>query len=320
MAKTHRQTSSHKAGLIFPVGRIERHLRDTAGTKRISRKASVTLAAILEDLVHEILECTKIMMDNHNKKYKHYKNERIKPTDIHRAICMDSELYKAFGDIVIPDSSFVPRINQEIPSSPARVPKKTMKRKAASKKNLQKDGEYSSDENHASTSHASTSHPSTSHASKSHAHTSHASKKRPSTSHASTKHAHASHASTSHGNTSHSEEIPTTPQPPKKSHASSHRSNKSHDSSHHHTSHTSQIDTSPESPSPAPTRPKKSNAGQKTTRTSKGHQKQGHNTSHTSHQSSANKRKESHPEQHATPKRRRPISSQSLFDTDEETS
>lgn len=287
--KTQRRTSSDKAGLVFPVGRIERYLREADGSRRISRKASVALAGSLEYVVGELFEVTKLMMDNHNKKYKTHKNERIKPKHLHQAICEDGEFNKVFGETVMPESTFIPHLDRILPPVTSRMPRKSLKKKAASKKSGQKSDEHSSDESDDNTNHANTSH-----ANKSHANTSHANKS----------HANTSHAHTSHGNTSHA-----TPHRPSKRHASSRIPIKSHATTHHHSPHTSEMDMTHESPESHP-RGKVSRASHKTPQN---HGHHGHHTSPKQHQSRAKKRTNPHPDRQAAAKKRR--MSPSIFDS-----
>jgi histone H2A len=49
-------SKSARAGLIFPVGRVRRHLKDSKVAPRIGVGAPVYLAAVLEYLSAEILE------------------------------------------------------------------------------------------------------------------------------------------------------------------------------------------------------------------------------------------------------------------------
>lgn len=123
MAK-HRKTQSERAGLKFPVGRIKRYLRETAGSKRISSKAAVALAASMEYLVHEVLDATCQVMGHDNPGKL---NERIKPKYLHKAIQNDHELNLAFGSAIFPQSSFIPHFTPEQPKSIRRARKKKTK-------------------------------------------------------------------------------------------------------------------------------------------------------------------------------------------------
>lgn len=55
-AKKKSKTRSEKAGLVFPVGRIERHLKHGRFAKRIGAGAPIFMAAVLEYLTAEVLE------------------------------------------------------------------------------------------------------------------------------------------------------------------------------------------------------------------------------------------------------------------------
>ena len=59
---------SQKAGVTFPVGRIERHLRKGKYASRISSSASVYMAAALEYLSAEVLELSGIATQQNGKK------------------------------------------------------------------------------------------------------------------------------------------------------------------------------------------------------------------------------------------------------------
>lgn len=85
-----RKSSSQKAGLVFPVGRIARYLK-TKWTRRfrIGKTAPPYLAAVLEYLSAEILELAGNVCGNQNKK-------RIYPRMIMLAVGNDEELDKLF--------------------------------------------------------------------------------------------------------------------------------------------------------------------------------------------------------------------------------
>ena len=55
-AKTKAKSRSTRAGLLFPVGRIHRHLKKGNYSKRIGSGAPVYLAAVMEYLTAEVLE------------------------------------------------------------------------------------------------------------------------------------------------------------------------------------------------------------------------------------------------------------------------
>jgi len=83
-------TSSSKAGLQFPVGRIGRYLRQGKYATRMGAGAPVYLAAVLEYLCAEILELAgNAARDN--------KKSRIIPRHITLAVKNDEELNKLLG-------------------------------------------------------------------------------------------------------------------------------------------------------------------------------------------------------------------------------
>ncbi|KAN0042726.1 hypothetical protein ACTA71_012649 [Dictyostelium dimigraforme] len=81
---------SIKAGLIFPVGRIHRMLKNKVPLKRVSILSSVYLAAILEYLVSEVLELTITQVSVQSKEYHNVR--RISPRHLLIAIKSDEEL------------------------------------------------------------------------------------------------------------------------------------------------------------------------------------------------------------------------------------
>ena len=83
-------SSSSKAGLQFPVGRIGRYLRQGKYATRMGAGAPVYLAAVLEYLCAEILELAgNAARDN--------KKSRIIPRHITLAVKNDEELNKLLG-------------------------------------------------------------------------------------------------------------------------------------------------------------------------------------------------------------------------------
>ncbi|XP_051142179.1 uncharacterized protein LOC127259074 [Andrographis paniculata] len=88
---------SQKAGLNFPVGRIERLLREGNPATRFSAGAPVYLAAVLEYLALEVLELAGDTVKQANK-------TRITPTQIQVAVQTDNELREVFGNATIPSA------------------------------------------------------------------------------------------------------------------------------------------------------------------------------------------------------------------------
>ena len=105
-----RSTSkSTRAGLQFPVGRIERYLKKGNYAPRIGAGAPVYLAAVLEYMTAEVLELAgNAARDN--------RMARINPRHIFLAISNDEELTKythnkQHGDVIIPGGGVLPSIH-----------------------------------------------------------------------------------------------------------------------------------------------------------------------------------------------------------------
>lgn len=94
MAQARKKSMSRakKAGLVFPVSRISRHMRDMKRSKRIGAGASVYMAAVLEYAAAELLESAGGALG---------KRKRITPTDVMRAIRNDEELHQLLGGCTV---------------------------------------------------------------------------------------------------------------------------------------------------------------------------------------------------------------------------
>lgn len=105
-------SSSQKAGLQFPVGRIGRYLRQGKYATRMGAGAPVYLASVLEYLCAEILELAgNAARDN--------KKSRIIPRHITLAVKNDEELNKLLGNVTIASGGVLPNIHAVL------LPKKT---------------------------------------------------------------------------------------------------------------------------------------------------------------------------------------------------
>lgn len=112
-------SSSVKAGLQFPVGRIGRYLRQGKYATRMGAGAPVYLAAVLEYLCAEILELAgNAARDN--------KKSRIIPRHITLAVKNDEELNKLLGNVTIASGGVLPNIHAVL------LPKKSSKSKGGS--------------------------------------------------------------------------------------------------------------------------------------------------------------------------------------------
>ena len=88
-------SKSSKAGLIFPVGRIARHMKNARVASRIGAGAPVFVAAVLQQITGELLEAAnKQTLDTLHKK-------RITPRSVNLGIIGDEELEHVFSKVTI---------------------------------------------------------------------------------------------------------------------------------------------------------------------------------------------------------------------------
>lgn len=111
-------SKSKKAGLVFPVSRVTRYLREQHPGKRLSAGSGVYLAAVMEYLTAEVLELAGNVC--RDKKVK-----RIVPRHLKLAVSTDEELDALLGKAVMPQSGVIPFI------CGALLPKKKGKGKSA---------------------------------------------------------------------------------------------------------------------------------------------------------------------------------------------
>ncbi|XP_072369589.1 histone H2A, sperm-like [Scyliorhinus torazame] len=113
-AKDGRKSRSSRSGLQFPVGRVDRLLKNGNYAERIGAGAAVYLAAVLEYLVAELVELAgAAARDNHKV--------RIAPRHLQLAVRNDSELLLLLGGVTIPQGGVLPNIQAQL------LPKRTAK-------------------------------------------------------------------------------------------------------------------------------------------------------------------------------------------------
>jgi histone H2A len=111
-------SSSSKAGLQFPVGRIGRFLKKGRYAPRVGAGAPVYLASVLEYLTAEILELA-------GNAARENKKTRIVPRHIQLAVRNDEELNKLLGGVTISQGGVLPNIHSVL------LPKKSASEAAA---------------------------------------------------------------------------------------------------------------------------------------------------------------------------------------------
>ena len=94
---------SLRAGVVFPVGRINSRLHKGKYAKRISQGTPVYLAAVLEYLTAEVLELA-------GNAARANKRIRITPRYITLAVRGDEELNELLANVTITEGGVVPNI------------------------------------------------------------------------------------------------------------------------------------------------------------------------------------------------------------------
>jgi histone H2A len=118
---------SKKAGLAFPVGRIDRKMRKANLGKRFTSGAPVFMAGVLEYLTAEVLELAgRAAADN--------KKKLLRPRYLMLAIQNDDELNQLCKGVVMPEAGVLPHLNKFlIPKS--KKSKKATAQEAQAKQN-----------------------------------------------------------------------------------------------------------------------------------------------------------------------------------------
>lgn len=97
-------SASKRAGLVFPVSRMRRFLRQGRYAKRIGCGAAVYIAAVLEYLSAEVLELSGNAARDNKKK-------RIIPRHLNLAIRNDAELDELLHGVTIAKGGVLPNIH-----------------------------------------------------------------------------------------------------------------------------------------------------------------------------------------------------------------
>lgn len=121
------RSRSSKAGLQFPVGRVNRHLRHGKYASRIGAGAPVYLAAVLEYVVAEWLEMAGNAARELHKK-------RITPRHLTLAVRNDEEFDKLLKRATIDQGGVMPHIHPAV-----AAPKKRKSGKGDSKADAKED-------------------------------------------------------------------------------------------------------------------------------------------------------------------------------------
>jgi histone H2A len=102
--KQQKISRSKRAGVTFPVGRIQRMMRQGRYADRVGAGAPIYLASVLEYLTAEIIELAGNAATAN-------KRNRITPRYLTLAIRGDEELNRLLGNVEISNGGIMPHIN-----------------------------------------------------------------------------------------------------------------------------------------------------------------------------------------------------------------
>lgn len=119
MAKPAKKSTSRaeKAGLVFPVSKINRHLRDSRKSKRVGAGAPVYLTAVLEYVTTEILELAEKQLG---------KKKRISHVEVMKGIRKDEELNALLGGVALFTTDRIKNVSQAVTYVPDVSKKQTV--------------------------------------------------------------------------------------------------------------------------------------------------------------------------------------------------
>lgn len=119
MGKPAKKSTSRaeKAGLVFPVSKVNRHLRDSRKSKRVGAGAPVYLAAVLEYVTTEILELAEKQLG---------KKKRISHVEVMKGIRKDEELNALLSGVALFTTDRIKNVSQAITYVPRASKKQTV--------------------------------------------------------------------------------------------------------------------------------------------------------------------------------------------------
>jgi len=96
-----RKLLSEKAGLTLPMTRITNMVKkELVGHPRMTTEASIMYVGILESLIHDLVDETKLHITSENSKKK--TNRMLKNDMIHRAISREADCLAMYNNVIIP--------------------------------------------------------------------------------------------------------------------------------------------------------------------------------------------------------------------------
>jgi histone H2A len=112
-----KNTIHKRAGLLFPVSRVLRLMKQGRYADRISTNSAIAITSVLEYLTAEVIEVSGGCCYDGDKLV----NNVIKPRHICLGIKADEEMSRAIGShVIIPMGGVIPFIHQELDQKPRR--------------------------------------------------------------------------------------------------------------------------------------------------------------------------------------------------------
>lgn len=115
------QTSSSRAGVKFPVGRIRSTLRRHQIATRVSANSAVFIAATLDTLARQLFTAAGLVADDK-------KRTRITPSHLKIAIDSNEDLMRAFGSLHLTTTSSIDKTKNIIADQKNLIAERKKKR------------------------------------------------------------------------------------------------------------------------------------------------------------------------------------------------
>tara|TARA_B110001450_G_scaffold248924_1_gene265666 strand:- start:2414 stop:2779 length:366 start_codon:yes stop_codon:yes gene_type:complete len=112
------ESKQTKAGLIFPISRVNRMMKEVSGIKRIGGSASVYMTAVKEYVTSEILELA-------GKQTHVAKRKRVTDEDVILGIRSDAELAKLCNNVAVYTGDKLSGVSNVLKPSSVKDKKKT---------------------------------------------------------------------------------------------------------------------------------------------------------------------------------------------------
>lgn len=112
-------TKTSRAGLVFPVGRVESKLKKKSTVERISGLTAVCVTTIIQEVMSELLRESAAAA-------RYSKSKRIFPKHIADVIRNDADFTKIFKNIKIAHTTFT--VDPQLLLQPNVVPERRVKK------------------------------------------------------------------------------------------------------------------------------------------------------------------------------------------------